>query len=75
MEDLFSTDISLDDHQVPYHVIFDHEQYIFRSQAQSSFTEFSFRREHDEWHEQELLPADLRKQAIQALERYLMRQH
>ncbi len=75
MEDLFSTQLSVNDRQVSYRVIFDHEQYIFRSDEQGVPTAFSFRREHDEWHEQDPLPSDLRSQAIHALERYLMRQH
>jgi len=78
MEDLFSTSLAVNDHTISYRVFFDQEQYHFRaeeSKGEQAFSEFSFRREHDEWHEQELLPADLRKQAIQALERYLLRQH
>lgn len=76
MEDLFSTNIAVNNENVNYRVIFDNEKYVFRSEASNkSFPSFSFRREHDEWLDQELLPADIRTQAVDALERYLLKQH
>jgi hypothetical protein len=76
MEDLFSTDIAVDTEHVVYRVIFDDEKYVFLSEAnQKKFPSFSFRREHDEWLDQELLPPDIKKQAIDALEGYLLKQH
>jgi len=76
MEDLFSTNIAVNNENVNYRVIFDKEKYVFLSEANNkSFPSFSFRREHDEWLDQELLPADIKKQAVDALERYLLKQH
>jgi hypothetical protein len=76
MEDLFSTNIAVNNENVNYRVIFDNEKYVFISEAENkSFPSFSFRREHDEWLDQELLPPDIKKQAVDALERYLLKQH
>ena len=76
MEDLFSTNIVVNREHVNYRVIFNDEKYVFLSEAKDkSFSSFSFKREHDEWHDQELLPPDVKKQAINALERYLLKQH
>lgn len=75
MEELFSTPIAINNEQVNYHVSFDHEQYIFHSGSDKAFPEFSFRREHDEWHDQQNLPEEIKKQAVDALERYLLKQH
>jgi hypothetical protein len=76
MEDLFSTSIAVNNKNVNYRVIFDNEKYTFLSEADNkSFPSFSFRREHDEWLDQELLPADIKTQAVDALERYLLKQH
>jgi len=76
MEDLFSTQIAVNNENVSYRVIFDNEKYVFLSEAgNKSFPSFSFRREHDKWLDQELLPPDLKSQAVDALERYLLKQH
>lgn len=76
MEDLFSTNIVVNHEHVNYRVIFNDEKYVFLSEAKDkSFPSFSFKREHDEWHDQELLPPDVKKQAINALEKYLLKQH
>ena len=76
MEDLFSTNISVNNQNIIYRVIFDNDKYVFLSESdQHQFPSFSFRREHDEWLDQELLPPEIKKQAIDALERYLLRQH
>lgn len=76
MEDLFSTNISFADRNINYRVVFDEEKYIFLSTAdQKEFSSFSFRREHDEWIGQDLLPASVKEQATEALEKYLLRQH
>lgn len=76
MEDLFSTNIAINNENVNYRVIFDQEKYVFLSEAgNKAFPSFSFRREHDQWLDQELLPPDIRKQAVDALERYLLKQH
>lgn len=76
MEDLFSTNIAVNNQNVNYRVIFDKEKYVFLSEADNKvFPSFSFKREHDEWVDQELLPPEIKKQAINALEKYLLKQH
>jgi hypothetical protein len=76
MEDLFSTNISVNNQNVVYRVVFDDDKYVFMSEADNSeFPTFSFRRESDVWHDQELLPPEVKKQAVDALEKYLLKQH
>lgn len=75
MEDLFSTSLAVNNQKVSYRVVFDQEKYIFLPEGGASFPSFSFWREHDEWHNQELSDPQLKKQAIDALENYLLRQH
>jgi len=59
MEDLFSTNISVNNQNIIYRVIFDNDKYVFLSESdQHQFPSFSFRREHDEWLDQELLPPE-----------------
>jgi hypothetical protein len=72
MEYLFTTHIGNN----PYRVVFDKEQYLFLPDAdQKNISPFSFRREHDEWHEQELVPEEIRNEAVEALDKYLLKQH
>lgn len=76
MEDLFSTNIAVNNENISYRVIFDNGKYVFLSEADNKgFSSFSFRRDHDEWHDQELLPPGIKKQAVDALEKYLLKQH
>ena len=76
MEDLFSTNLAVNNQNVNYKVLFEEEKYVFVSEAGNrEFPSFSFRREHDEWQDQELLPPDLKLQAVNALENYLLKQH
>ena len=76
MENLFTTNIAVNNQNILYRVIFDKEKYVFISEAtQKELSSFSFIREHDEWHGQELLPPEIKKQAIDALEKYLLKQH
>jgi len=76
MEDLFSTNIAVNNENVNYRVVFDDENYVFLSEAKNeAFRSFSFKREHDEWVDQEILPPDIKKQAVDALEKYLLKQH
>ena len=75
MEDLFSTSIAVNNRNVDYKVIFDNEKYVFVSQAgEGDLPSFSFRRQHDQWVDQQPLPASIKDQAIDALENYLLRQ-
>jgi len=75
MENLFSTNIAINNENVNYHVFFDNEKYVFQSQSGIAFPTFSLKREHDEWHNVEFLPDDLKEQAIDVLEKYLYKQH
>ena len=75
MEDLFSTDLAVNNQHAVYRVVFDDDKYMFLPDAGTSFPTFSFRREHDEWKDQELLAPELKKQAFDALEQYLLKQH
>jgi hypothetical protein len=76
MEDLFSTNIGINDKNINYRVIFDDDKYVFLSEAeQNEFSTFSFKRENDQWMDQELLPPGIKQQAIDALEKYLLTQH
>ena len=76
MEDLFSANIAVNKENINYRVVFDNDKYVFLSEADNkAFPSFSFRREHDEWLDQELLPANIKKQAVNALEKYLLKQH
>ena len=76
MEDLFSTNIAVNNQNINYRVIFEDDRYTFISEADNKeFPTFSFKRENDEWHDQELLPPELKKQAVDALEKYLLKQH
>ena len=76
MENLFSTNLAINNQNLVYHVVFDNEQYQFLSETdQPEFPSFSIKRIHDEWVDQDALPADLKKQAIDALEKFLMKQH
>jgi plasmid rolling circle replication initiator protein Rep len=75
VEDLFSTNITVNSKSTSYHVIFDHEKYIFIQTGNQTASTFSFKREHDEWINQELVSQDIREQAIDALDRYLFKQH
>ena len=76
MEDLFSTNLGINDKNINYRVIFDNEKYVFVCEAdQPEFKSFSFRREHDEWVDRDPLPEKIKSQAIDALEKYLLKQH
>lgn len=76
MEDLFTTNLAVNNKNIVYRVVFDKENYVFLSEAgRHELSSFSLRREHDEWHEQQLLPPAVKKQAVDALEKYLLKQH
>jgi hypothetical protein len=76
MEDLFSANITVNNEAINYRVIFDQEKYVFRPETgNNAFPGFSLKREHDEWLEQEKLPAEIKSQAVDALENYLLKQH
>ena len=75
MEALFSTNISINNQSVVYQVYSDQGKYVFLPEASSDqFKGFSFIRDNGEWKDQELLAPELKKQAIDALDRYLITQ-
>jgi hypothetical protein len=76
MEDLFSTNLAIENRNVAYRVVFEDDKYTFMSEgANREFPAFSFRREHDEWQDVEQVPPGLKQQAVDALEKYLLKQH
>lgn len=76
MEDLFSTSLAINGRTVPYHVHFDREAYIFAAQEEGAeHPRFVLRRAHDAWEGEEHLDPAVRQQAVEALDRYLLRQH
>ena len=76
MEDLFSTSLAVNHQSVNYRVIFDQEKYVFLPEAGNDVQpSFSFKRENDQWVDQEQLPPEVKNQAVDALERYLLQQH
>ena len=60
--------------QTEYHIIFENEEYRFVSKESSQPT-FSFRREHDEWQATDAESEKVKDTAVEALEKYLLRQH
>lgn len=76
MEHLFSTNIRINNQEIAYQVYFSQEQYVFTPDTVGKeVSSFSFKRENDEWHDMQALPHSLKKQAIDALENYLLAQH
>jgi hypothetical protein len=76
MEFLFTTNLNAHEKDIVYEVYFDQEKYIFLpEQNDGNLEPFSFKREHDEWHDQDIISPQLRKQALNALDNYLMAQH
>ena len=76
MELLFTTTLNVNDRPFVYEVHFDNEKYTFSPEASTTKPgSFSFKREHDEWHDEDIISPQLRQQAIDALEKYLLAQH
>ena len=76
MEYLFTTSLAADEKNMEYRVFFDNEKYQFLPQGgDDNSGSFSFKREHDEWHDVGTIAPQLRQQALQALEEYLLAQH
>jgi hypothetical protein len=76
MEHLFSTSISIHGRSIRYEVNFLNEQYIFQPATdESESISFSMRREHDEWIAEGQITSEITSQAIELLEKYLMKQH
>jgi hypothetical protein len=76
MEHLFAVTLRVVDHETRFQVSFDQEQYMFQAEDSTHLPDsFALKREHDEWHEQGALPPAIKAQAVEALEKYLLRQH
>ncbi|HZF64262.1 MAG TPA: hypothetical protein VEZ55_07260 [Chitinophagaceae bacterium] len=76
MEALFTATINVDNTTSVYEVIFDEEQYLFLPHAGNhQLPRFGIKREHDSWVEQQPLNSQLKTQAVNALENYLLSQH
>ena len=74
MEDLFWTTLFIDGKEASYHIIFENEEYCFIPKD-SSLAKYKFIREHDEWHAADAASEKVKDDAVDALEKYLMRQH
>ncbi len=75
METLFSTNISIDDKNIVYQVVHADGKYTFMSEAENNeFPVFSLSRQGDRWNEHELISPELKKQAVAALDKYLLRE-
>lgn len=76
MEFLFTTTLIVNEKAVVYEVHFANDKYTFLPKLEDNKPgSFSFKREHDEWHDQDIISPELKTQAIHALEGYLMAQH
>jgi hypothetical protein len=76
MENIFSTNLAINNQNMAYRVIFEEEKYTFITEVDTSeWKTFSFKREHDAWIDQDSLPPEIKKQAEDALENYLLSQH
>lgn len=71
MEELFKALIV----NAQYKVEFGNEEYLFQPVNGNENVSFSLRREHDEWHGAEDLSPETRQEAVDALEKYLLKQH
>jgi hypothetical protein len=76
MDKLFTTRLDLDQQAIDYDVTFSNENYTFHPAVDApGLPTFSFIRKNDEWHEQQTTEAGIKKQALDALESYLLSQH
>jgi hypothetical protein len=74
MEDLFTTQLQQGGGSMGYRVVFEEEAYRFIPDGDAG-NAFALKREHDEWHAATPLPEDIKRQAVDALEQYLLQQH
>jgi len=74
MEALFTADIIMKGENKNYLIFFENGQYVFHSSEDAQQT-FSLRRENDEWNATGIEDEIATKQAIHALEQYLLSQH
>lgn len=74
MEDLFWTTLSLGGKQEEYHIVFENEAYCFIPKN-ATVAKYCFRRTHDEWQAVDEASEGVKSSAVEALEKYLLRQH
>ena len=75
MTALFSTNLDVNHQSVVYQVYEDQGKYVFLSEnSNNQFHNFSFIKDGDKWNELELdkVTPDIKKQAVEALNRYLL---
>lgn len=75
MTALFSTNLAVNNQNVVYQVFEDGGKYVFLSEnSDNQFHNFSFVRDGDQWNELELnlVPPDLKKQAVEALDKFVL---
>ena len=74
MEDLFWTTLLQGGSQEEYHIIFENEMYCFIPKGATT-ARYCFRRGHDEWQSVDESSESVKDSAVEALEKYLLRQH
>jgi len=74
MEDLFWTTLLVNGKNAEYHILFEEEEYRFFPK-ESSIATYRFKREHDEWLAADQASEEVKDMAVEALEKYLLRQH
>ncbi|HEV7620744.1 MAG TPA: hypothetical protein VGO09_03375 [Flavisolibacter sp.] len=75
MEDIFTTQLKVDQESISFHVVFDEEKYRFIPEKNiNSIREFYVKRDHDQWMAEGPVNADIKNQAIDNLEEYLLKQ-
>lgn len=74
MEDLFWTRLNANGQPGDYHIVFENEEYRFFLQG-SLTPSFVFRRSHDEWQATDAPSEAVKDEAVEALDKYLLRQH
>ena len=78
MEALFSTNLAINEQNVVYQVYEDQGKYVFLPEnSNNAFHSFSFIKDGDQWNELELnlMTPELKKQAVEALNKYLLNPH
>ncbi|HVG14495.1 MAG TPA: hypothetical protein VM935_06025 [Chitinophagaceae bacterium] len=75
MEKLFTANLLVKGEQVAFEATFSNEQYHFKPVDDQQDKAFAIKREADEWHEVDPIPEDVKRQAIDALDNYLLAQH
>lgn len=74
MEDLFWTTLLENGKANDYHIVFEDEEYRFVPKGRTE-PAYRFRREHDEWQGADEASEGVKEAAVEALEKYLLRQH